>query len=287
MSNMIIAKAVIRELLMPRTAKRIPEPDLIMDDPDKVRAYTRAGREDGVMQALYLFNCQQICSIIKPGDVVVDLGCGPATQLGLVARLNPDIQFIGVDLSEEMLNKASAYLAELNIDNVELRQQDITQLQSFDNNSVDAVMSTVVLHHLPDTQCLENTFAQVKRILKPDAGLYLADFGHLKSDKTIQNFAYQYADQQAELFTLDYLYSLQAAFWPEDFERLYSQHLQSFATFYKTIIFPFMMIIKSPNRREINSHLQEQFNTLYQAMPDNNMKDFNNLARFFQLSGLK
>jgi len=287
MPSITVIKVFIRELLSKRSAKRKNEPDLVMDHPDKVAAYTRAGREDGVMQPVYLYHCAQICEVIKSGDTVVDLGCGPATQLALVARLNPDINFIGVDLSNEMLDKAQAHIKAQNLSNVEFRQEDITQLQSFGDDSVDVFMSTVVLHHLPDLTALENTFSQISRILKPNGGMYLVDFGHLKSEKSIHDFAYQYDDRQAELFTLDYLYSLQAAFWPEDFQSLYQKHLSSAGMFYQTFVMPYMMAIKSPARRELDPALWQQLQAIRDSMPDYHKTDITDLIRFFSLGGLK
>ena len=89
MPSLPVIRTALRELFTLERVGRIPEPDLVMDDPAKVAAYVRAGREDGVMASVYLFHCAQICEVISAGDVVVDLGCGPATQLGMVARLNP------------------------------------------------------------------------------------------------------------------------------------------------------------------------------------------------------
>ncbi len=287
MPSSTVIKVFLRELISQRTASRKTEPDLVMDDPDKVAAYTRAGREDGVMQPVYLYHCAQICEVLKPGDTVVDLGCGPATQLGLVARLNPETQFIGVDLSTEMLAKAKAYADEQKLDNVTFQQADITQLQPFADNSIDAVMSTVVLHHLPDTTALENTFSQINRVLKPDGGLYVVDFGHLKSEQSIHDFAYQYADRQAELFTLDYLYSLQAAFWPEDFQQCYQRHLNTRGKFYKTFMMPYMMAIKSPARRELTPELGTALHAIYQSMPEHHKTDLHDLILFFSLGGMK
>lgn len=59
-----------------------------------------------------------VCEVVNPGDTVVDLGCGPANQLGLVARLNPGVNIIGVDLSEEMLAMAERNLLQWGIANV-------------------------------------------------------------------------------------------------------------------------------------------------------------------------
>jgi len=287
MPSSTVVKVFMRELFVQRSSKRKNEPDLVMDDAEKVAAYTRAGKEDGVMQPVYLYHCAQICEVIKPGDTVVDLGCGPATQLAMVARLNPETNFIGVDLSSEMLDKARAHIKEQNLNNVEFRQEDISKLTSFPENSIDAVMSTVVLHHLPNVGTLDKTFSQINRILKSGGGLYLVDFGHLKSEKSINDFAYQYDDRQAELFTLDYLYSLQAAFWPEDFKECFQQHLSSHGKFFKTFLIPYMMVIKSPARRKPDAILLEQLLQIRHSMPSYHKTDIKDLVLFFRLGGLK
>ncbi|MCQ8105134.1 class I SAM-dependent methyltransferase [Methylomonas sp. SURF-2] len=287
MPSKTVIKTFCRELLTKQTATRKTEPDLVMDDPEKVAAYTRAGREDGVMAPVYLFHCAQICEIIKPGDTVLDLGCGPATQLAMVARLNPETHFIGMDLSTEMLDKARNYIAQQHLSNIEFQQGDITHLSNLANKSIDAVMSTVVLHHLPNLDQLENTFREISRVLKPDGGLYLVDFGHLKSEKSIHDFAYQYAGRQAELFTLDYLYSLQAAFWPKDFYSLYQKHLSPFGKYYQTFIMPYMMVVKSPSRRNIEPALTKQLRTLRFSMPKYHQTDLKDLILFFRLGGLQ
>ena len=98
---------------------------------------------------------------------------------------------------------------------------------------------------LPDSDALDRVFAEVSRVLKPGGGIYMVDFGHLKSERSIHDFAYQYADRQAELFTLDYLYSLRAAFWLEDFKRVHQRHLADRCSLYSTFLVPFMVAVKS------------------------------------------
>lgn len=280
---------VVRELLTRERVPRVPEPDLVMDDPDKVAAYTRAGREDGVMAPVYLFHCAHVCDVIRPGDTVLDLGCGPATQLALVARLNPQTQFVGVDLSHEMLQRAREHVAAEGLTNITLTKGDITNLAEFADASVDAVMSTVVLHHLPDVAALDRCFGAIARVLKPGGGLYVVDFGRLKSSKSIEYFAYQYADRQPELFTLDYLYSLRAAFSKADFKAVFDRHLAGRATLYSTSPFPFMVAVKTAARREANGDdlAAAALGRLRQAMPRHHRRDFADLVQFFGMGGLK
>ena len=288
MPNLSLVKTVYRELFTRERSPRVNEPDLVMDDPDKVAAYARAGKEDGVMAPVYLFHCAQICEVIRPGDTVLDLGCGPATQLGMVARVNPECQFIGMDLSPDMLTKARQHLEEQGLTNVSLRQGDITNLASLADHSVDAVMSTVALHHLPDVSYLEKVFSEIRRVLKPGGGIYLVDFGHLKAEKSIESFAYQYADRQAELFTLDYLYSLRAAFALDDFERLTAKYLATGARVYSTFFMPYMVAVKSPTRlARLDPARRHQLDKFRCNMPRYHQKDLSDLKVFFRLGGLR
>ena len=287
MPSLPVLKTLAREVVSRARSPRRTEPDLVMDDPEKVAAYTRAGREDGVMAPVYLFHCAQVCEVIRPGDTVVDLGCGPATQLAMVARLNPDVRFVGVDLSEEMLERARAYGAEQGLGNVAFQQADVTDLGFLGDASVDAVFSTVALHHLPDVDHLERTFAEVARVLRPGGGLYLVDFGHLKSEKSIEYFAYQYSDRQPELFTLDYLYSLRAAFPLADFQRLTDRHLAGRARVYSTFLMPFMVVVKSPPRAgEVPQGVRAGLAALRAALPSYHRTDLQDLRTFFRLGGL-
>lgn len=288
MPSFSVIRTLCREAVSRQARERIPEPDLVMDDPEKVAAFTRAGKEDSVMAPVYLFHCAQVSEVIKPGDTVVDLGCGPATQLAMVARLNPQVNFVGVDLSPEMLDKAREHVSSQNLSNVEFRTADITNLSDFDDSSVDAVMSTVVLHHLPDRAALACTFSEINRVLKPQGGLYLVDFGLLKSEKSIESFAYQYADRQPELFTLDYLYSLRAAFELTDFQSLAEKYFDNGVQVKSTFMMPYMVTVKSPVRADIgNQELTTELKKIRDKMPKYHQRDFNDLKTFFRLGGLR
>ena len=288
MPSLSVLKTLFRELTTRERSLRINEPDLVMDDPEKVAAYTRAGREDGVMAPVYLFHCAQICEVIRPGDRVVDLGCGPATQLAMVARLNPESHFIGVDLSADMLDKAQDLISDQALSNIELHKENITDLASFSDASVDVVISTVALHHLPDEEALNRVFSEVSRILKPEGGLYIVDFGHLKSEKSISYFAYQYADRQPELFTLDYLYSLRAAFALKDFQHLTGKYFNVQTRVYSTFLAPFMVAVKKQRAGAMPSPaIISQLREIRDGLPLYHKTDLSDLVTFFRMGGLR
>lgn len=238
------------------------------------------------MAPVYLYHCVQVSEVIRPGDTVLDLGCGPANQLAMIARLNPDVRFVGMDLSEEMLGHAQETVRGQGLQNVSLQKGDITRLEGYGDASVDAIYSTVVLHHLPDLSHLEAVFHEVGRVLKPGGGLYLVDFGHLKTETAIRGFAYQYADRQPDLFTVDYLNSLRAAFHLRDWRSLHAQYLAQRGDLYSTFLVPYMVAIKSRARRELPETLRKQLADLRGQLPLHHRTDFKDLITFFRLGGL-
>lgn len=285
MPSLPVMQTVIRELLTLEPSPRVPEPDLVMESEEAVEAFTCAGREAGVMAPVYLFHAIHISEVIRPGDTVIDLACGPATQLGLVARLNPNAQFIGIDLSKGMLKRASAYILSQGLKNVTFQEGSIDSLDWIENQSVDAVMSTMALHHLPDLRSLKNTFLEVDRVLKQNGGIYMADFGHLKSEKSIKYFAYQYADIQPQKFTEDYHHSLRAAFYLNDYKKAMVP-LTARARLYSTFMLPYMVALKSNARRGPDKMLREKLLEIRDNLPQYHQIDFNDLSVFFQLNGL-
>ncbi|PHV04504.1 methyltransferase type 11 [Janthinobacterium sp. BJB412] len=286
MPSPALLQTVLREMITRERSPRTPEPDLVMDDPDNVAAYVEAGREDAVMAPVYLFHGANICEVIRPGDTVLDLACGPANQLALVARLNPDVNFIGLDLSEPMLEQARELIASKGLRNVSFRHGDITDLSMFGPDSVDAVVSTMALHHLPSVAALGRTYAEVARILKPGGGIYMVDFGHLKAQASIDYFGNQYADRQPALFTLDYLNSLHAAFYPDDIARA-AQPLAGQARVYKTFGLPFMVALKSSPRRGHDAALEARLEGLKKGLPEWHKTDLADLIRHFRMGGMR
>lgn len=286
MPSLSVMKILAKELISRRQVTRTNEPSLVMDDPKQVDEYTQAGLEGGVMAPVYLFHCAQVCQVIRPGERVLDLACGPANQLAQIARLNPDCHFVGLDLSEEMLGKAEELVASQNLSNTTFVEGSITDLKQFGDGSFDAVMSTMALHHLPDIAALDQTFKEAARVLKQDGGLYLADFGRLKRKDSIDYFAYQYKDRQPPLFTLDYLHSLHAAFSLDDFQTACDKRFRSRANVLSTWCVPFMVVIKTPQRRYLPENLINSLHTLRNALPDYHKTDLADMLTFFRLGGV-
>lgn len=276
---------MVREILSERKFPREPEPDLVMDDPDQVAAYSYAGRVDGVMSAAYLYHSAQVSQVIQGCRRVLDLGCGPATQLAQIAGFNPEVEFLGVDLSATMLDSARQHTDLLDLDNVNFQLEDITRLDGIPDASVDAVMSTVVMHHLPTRRLLDDCFRQIARVLKPDGALYLTDFGRLKSLQSVLFFAYMNAEHQPHLFSLDYERSLRAAFLLEDFKDAAIRFLPSHAQVLSTFMVPFLVMIKTPSR-PLGNELSVRLKEIRAKLPKKYRADLDDLRMFCRLGGI-
>jgi arsenite methyltransferase len=105
---------------------------------------------------------------IKEGETVVDLGSGAGIDVFLSANKVGEFgKVIGIDLTDEMLEKAKRNAKENSYTNVEFRKGDIEKRIPVDDNSVDLVISNCVINLTTDKV---NTFKEVHRILKQGQG---------------------------------------------------------------------------------------------------------------------
>jgi arsenite methyltransferase len=104
----------------------------------------------------------------KEGETVVDLGSGAGIDVFLSAnRVGGSGKVIGIDLTDEMLEKARRNAQENGYTNVEFRKGDIEKRIPVDDNSVDLVISNCVINL---TTNKVDTFKEVHRILKQGQG---------------------------------------------------------------------------------------------------------------------
>jgi arsenite methyltransferase len=287
MPRLSMLPSMVREVMGQRIRPREPEPDLVMEGAEQVRAYEEAGRVDSVMSAAYLFHTARISQVVANASIVVDLGCGPAVQLAQIAEFNPHAQFRGIDLSETMLSQGRRYLSEKKLPNVTLEAGDITNLSNIENASVDAVISTMALHHLPRIELLHDCFGEISRILKPGGSVYLTDFGRLKSLKSIILMAYlnERRFPHLHLFWLDYERSLRAAFQAKELKEAAVAHLPANVKTYSMFAVPFINVIQTPPL-PVAAQLRHRFQAMRRSLPRIYRADLDDMRLFLRLGGL-
>jgi ubiquinone/menaquinone biosynthesis C-methylase UbiE len=285
MSAPLMIAHLLQERIARRLLPRIPETDAVMAAAHQVSTFMESGRDEGMLTHLYFFHAVMSLPVIRPGDTVLDLACGPTNQLAQIARLNPQTQFIGIDASRNMLELAHDTLTSTSIGNVTLQLGDITQLQSIAAASIDCVLCTMSLHHLSDIATLNKVMREIRRVLKPNGGIYLADFGRLKRAATQRFFAYDRADVQSPQFTNDFLQSMRAAFSSSELDTA-TATLGTTLSLYATAFAPFLLIFRSPARRMVDASLAAQVAASYRHLTHRQQRDFNNLVRWFRIGGL-
>lgn len=282
-----LLSTAFRESLSQRQTPREPEPTMAMEVAESVEAFRDAGAPNGPMAGAYLFSVARASQALHGCRRVVDLGCGPARFLAQVALLNPEIEFLGVDLSDAMLASAAEHLATLGIKNVKLQKGDITDLSFLASKSFDGVMSTLALHHLPTMKHLRLCFHEIHRILIDDGALYLFDLGRPKSLKTILAMAYIHEKRQAHAFSVDSERSWRAAFLPEDFRTLAAEELPGRdLECLTTWISPLMMMLKSKDRA-LDPDKIGKLKTARKNLSSFCRSDLDQLRYFFKRNGLQ
>ena len=111
---------------------------------------------------------------IRPGQRVLDLGCGTATLTILVKQTHPDSEVVGIDGDPKVLEIGRMKATRAGVD-IKLDHGMAFQLP-YPDHWFDRVLSSLVFHHLT-TENKHRTLSEIVRVLKPGGELHVVDFG--------------------------------------------------------------------------------------------------------------
>lgn len=111
---------------------------------------------------------------LEAGQRALDLGCGTGTLTLLLKQRVPEAEIIGIDGDPKILgiarNKAHVRKAVIRFDH------GMSFSLPYADHSFDRVVSSLFLHHL-SKQNKRRTLEEVRRVLKDDGEVHIADWG--------------------------------------------------------------------------------------------------------------
>ena len=158
---------------------------------DIIRAtYEAAGSDDGAVAAA-LYDSEELAGLpwdavrrafgvghpvrhagLRPGDVVLDVGCGAGIDALLAARLvSSGGRVIALDMMPAMVERARANARAAGCEHVEVHE-GLMEALPFPDASVDVVVANGVLNLSTRTS---RSLAEMHRVLRPGGRVALAD----------------------------------------------------------------------------------------------------------------
>ncbi len=149
-------------------------------------AAKRLGYDDAVVDPLPDTAVESFAGVGNPfelrtlekGEKVVDIGSGAGFDCFVAAsQVGPGGQVVGIDMTDEMLDKSRATAKAMGADNVEFRKGLIEEMP-VEDSWADVVISNGVINLCSDKK---QTFGEIMRVLRPGGTLQFADIANGKS----------------------------------------------------------------------------------------------------------
>jgi ubiquinone/menaquinone biosynthesis C-methylase UbiE len=118
---------------------------------------------------------------LQPGETVLDVGCGTGVlAIEAYKRVGATGRVCGIDPGDKQIARAcfKARRAGFSID----FQIGVIEQLAFPDQSFDVVLSTLMMHHLPD-DLKRSGFAEIARVLKPEGRLVIVDFKRVEKQQ--------------------------------------------------------------------------------------------------------
>ena len=172
------------------------------DVPNEEDAFFASGKTD---YDHYVTPFLKKMSFDPRAKTALEIGCG----IGRIARwMSQDFgQYVGVDVSPEMIHKASSY----NLPRAQFQAVSGGDLAGIPSDSVDFVWSFAVFQHVPDKQAIFNYFKEAARVLHPGGifrlhmkGLWALPLGRLMLEAGFPD-RYRDRDKKARKFKIPFI----------------------------------------------------------------------------------
>jgi phosphatidylethanolamine/phosphatidyl-N-methylethanolamine N-methyltransferase len=113
---------------------------------------------------------------LRPGERVLEVGIGTGLNLPLYP---PAVRLTGIDISQEMLDKAVERVQTLTMPNVTLKVMDATSMD-FDDDEFDKVLATYTISAVPDPVAV---LQQMRRVVRANGTIVILN--HFRSERRL------------------------------------------------------------------------------------------------------
>lgn len=112
---------------------------------------------------------------IQPGENILEVGCGTGT-LTLAAKASAGVnsEVFGIDVASDMLEEARRKAARAGLQ-IGFQPGRIEQIP-FPDSCFELVLSSLMIHHVPDSADKQRGLDEIYRVLKPGGRVLIVDF---------------------------------------------------------------------------------------------------------------
>ncbi|UTB33284.1 MAG: class I SAM-dependent methyltransferase [Methanobacterium sp. ERen5] len=132
-----------------------------------------------------ILGAEEILNVInlKSGDKFLDAGCGDGyVSIEASKLVGSNGKIFALDVYPESIEGVSKEIKEKGIENLEPIVADVTDSIPLDDDSVDAVLMSNVLHGFGDEE-LETVLKNINRVIKKDGKFAVVEFRKVKSER--------------------------------------------------------------------------------------------------------
>lgn len=202
------------------TLKRVPEVESL--DGSEAEIYFNLVNDE--LHERFIDNnyVSKIQEYLPKSGIVLDVGCGPGQIPLKIVENNPSLNVIGLDLSNRMVDIANEIAKNSPYpNNLSYMVGDASKM-SFDDDSLDGVISHFFVEHLPNEEKVIDVFNEIQRVVKPNGMIYVEDIVRPPSEELLQIYLDR-ATYDSNDVMKNYEDSLRAAFshgeWSEMLNR--------------------------------------------------------------------
>jgi ubiquinone/menaquinone biosynthesis C-methylase UbiE len=181
--------------------ERILEPE-VMDTERDAREY--AAFDNSLVNEEFVSRALELAPV---SGAVLDLGTGPGDISILLAKRNPCLRILAVDLGKHMLELARTNVRKAGVaGQVRVAALD-AKATGLPRASFDLIVCNSLVHHIPEPEAL---FREVQRLTRAGAGLFIKDLHRPASRAELDQLVDTYANGCTEYQRRTFRESLQA-----------------------------------------------------------------------------